>query len=474
VWVRRCALTDQLGPHDDHYRLILISPATQQILVEREPCEISRPRIQSSLRLPRISIPRWSRSAAKIQSQIKERWNLPSIVLDCPGDPSRTDRVTIAEVFDEGELGTILQRFSWASLGDIPDIEFEDSESSIRGVIEYLLEHRPPSQGPFLRLGWTNELLHWVSAVVSADRRDVADGIEQLNASAHHSLLRIRNRNGPPYWFKAAAMAEDPEFQTTTLLSNLFPEYLPTIVAVRQAWSGWLMEDAGPSIEEPGFTSSESIDRIGARLAKLQQASIPHVAQLLKCGLIDQRIARLRESVFDMMPYLEDAVLSQRSTSIPPIKIWRLGEIADAFERARCLFEDISIPDALIHNDLSGGNILSSNGFCVFTDWSEAGVGNPFVAIDQLRIYFEQDRRLARWIPRVVNSYFKQWSSEVSEEQINSTLGSVRLLSIATHLLNRQQWIISEYLGNPAPQSYLRSLVRQMVNATRLDKIPVA
>jgi hypothetical protein len=325
------------------------------------------------------------------------------------------------------------------------------------------------NNAPFLRLGWTRDLLDWTRSIIPEHRRSNLADIEQLNASSHHALLRIKSGHGRTVWFKAAAAADDPEFETTLKLNELFPEYLPTILASRLDWRGWLMADAGSSAEKTWFPSSRSFERIGRNLARLQQASIPFVGDLMNVGLADQRIPTLRATVAELMPSFEEAVLFQRSAGIPQILLWKLREIANTFDEAFGAIEEIGLPDTLVHNDLNPGNILMWEGDCVFTDWADASVGNPFVAIDQLQIYFNQNARLSPELPRIIHAYSREWYGGFTQKKLDTVIQSVRLLSLAAHLSSRKQRIISEYRRNPAVQSYLRSMARQMYKVTQSE-----
>ena len=456
-----------LGPQNDQFRLILISRSHARILVEQN----SFPESGSEVSLPLLSIPKWTRWAPHIQQAIWQRWNLQSVVLDVFGGLSRREYIAIAEAINDEPTGPVLEQCAWIPLNELPDLEIEDSERPLRIVLRDLLEGKKNPHEPFLRLGWTDELLRWIATVIPTDRIDVDSEIEQFNASSSHALVRIRHRHGPALWFKAVAEPVQEtgghEYMATTVLSNLFPAYLPGLLAIRQDWNGWLMKDAGPPIEESDPLEIETADMIGTRLAELQQASVPQVNALLRHGFIDQRIPALRAAMLAMMPYLEDAVLSQRSATIPAIGTERLKEIAGIFEDVCCDIEETGIPDTVVHNVLNSGNILIGNGSCVFTDWAQAGVGNPLVALDQLQQYLAQKQRLACWLPLIVRSYREQWRSRIADVHFDRALRSIRLLSIATHLASRRQWFVSQDRHKPGLESYIRSLLRQMDKAAQ-------
>ena len=66
--------------------------------------------------------------------------------------------------------------------------------------------------------------------------------------------------------------------------------------------------------------------------------------------------------------------------------------LGEQIEEALSLSADLGIPDALGHLDLNPGNVIVSEGQCVFLDWAEAYVGNPLFSFQYLVEHF---RRMA-------------------------------------------------------------------------------
>src|SRR5258708_39113401 len=49
------------------------------------------------------------------------------------------------------------------------------------------------------------------------------------------------------------------------------------------------------------------------------------------------------------------------------------------------------IPDTVVHNDLNRGNILVCENNCLFTDWCEVSIGNPFITFQHLLLLLPSD-----------------------------------------------------------------------------------
>ena len=98
------------------------------------------------------------------------------------------------------------------------------------------------SAGPFARLGWFSELRNWIESVIEPMGFHITGEFRQLNASPSFSLDSIRNgRSGPVV--QGGRRAQPEEFAITCALAQLFPDYLPPMLATRPDWNGWLSRE---------------------------------------------------------------------------------------------------------------------------------------------------------------------------------------------------------------------------------------
>src|SRR5262249_40526758 len=153
---------------------------------------------------------------------------------------------------------------------------------------------------PFSRLGWFGNLEGWVQSKVPAIRTEATE-LLQLNGSETFSLLRL----GTPaqrLWFKAVGKPNLHEFPITLLLSQLFPDYLPKLIASDPLLNGWLMESGGVTLGE--FGDLNVLRNAVQRLARLQIESIPWMSKLRSAGCSDlscPALAALVVRFFDVM-----------------------------------------------------------------------------------------------------------------------------------------------------------------------------
>ena len=97
--------------------------------------------------------------------------------------------------------------------------------------------------GPFTCLGWFDELREWVEEVIEPLGFHLNGSFRQLNASPSFSLIRFET-DGPALWFKAVGEPNQKEFPITCVLAQLFPGDVPSVLATRPEWNGWLTREA--------------------------------------------------------------------------------------------------------------------------------------------------------------------------------------------------------------------------------------
>ena len=427
ISIERCLLIAMRNPQYDRYRLVLVKSSTRRIFAEQS---------RRAFRLPRISIPRWTRAAEQVQAAIEETWGFKVVVIDFLGDSPGHDSIVIAELRDREGTTSLPHAHSWVRLSDIPEDEISGFE---RLTIGRLLDDGATGRGTFSRFRWIEEALDWVSSEAALDRAEFTDDIKQLNAAAASALVRFGRKEAPPIWFKAVGDEATREYRITTMLAGLFPEYLPTLVASRADWNAWWMEDAGQSLDD--VRSPDVFRRVVLRLAELQKASIRYAPALLMGGCADQRTSILRARIPQMLEYIDEAMAWPSVSHASRLGANRLHEIESILDEACLSLEALGIPDTLMHSDLNFGNILVGPRGCVFTDWAHASVGNPFLSFEHLRVQLEQEPNIAPWVPRLTEIYQRSWREALTGSQIESALTLVPPIAVALHLSGRWDWL---------------------------------
>src|ERR1700722_1553467 len=443
------------SPQFDRYRLVLVSPTTRRVFVEK---------VRQGFVVPRLSFPRWTRVAEKATGAIDERWGYKSIVLDYLGHRSAAAPIVVAQRINESEKVDCPERYLWQPLNDVSDDEIDDQECSI---VQRLLTAGRTGRGQFSRLNWTDEALDWIRTAANIDGSQLTGEIRQLNGSADSTLIRVGTKNAPCYWLKASGGLNAQEGAITRTLSDLFPEYLPELVAFHPEWNAWLMKDAGYPLGDQGELRPQQAEDVIRRLAGLQRASVPYVGTLLSHGCQDHRMIALRTTMPQLVPHLEEAMAARSIDIGHHVEAARLREVAKLIEEASFRLEELGIRDALIHSDIDLSNILSGRRGCIFTDWAQAGVGNPIVTFEQLRVQFSHEQDHASWTPELTKIYENAWRPLLPDCNFGCAFTLAPLISIASYVCSRRDWVTSEHRHRPHSQSYARALARQLDRAAQ-------
>jgi hypothetical protein len=439
------------NPLYDRYRLVLLSSTTRRVFAER---------IGSRLCLPRLSIPRWTRAAEQVQKAIESTWGIRGIILDFLGEEPGSEGIVIAELIvgiHEHKLSTLQ---SWADLNDVPTDEFDRFE---RDAVETLLQDGQTGRGPFSRFGWIKEATRWIGNDLGRIREPLTSELLQLNAGPNHALIRFGKKEAPLLWLKAVADPSDHEYHITKVLASIAPEYLPQIVASREDWKAWCMEDAGGPLE--GSLDVDLYNRVVRRLAELQIASIPHVNGLLAKGYHDLRLTVLGAQIPQMIERAQEAMGHQCSRFAPRLGPSRFGQLGTRLEEACAELAELNIPDTLMHGDISLDNILVGRQDCVFTDWARASIGNPFVTFERLRGQLAQDPTAHPWLTMLIENYRESWRPLLSQTQINRALRLTPTVAAAIDLFTQCESFRQDRTHEFQMCSSLRAMARNLDRA---------
>ena len=445
-----------MAEHMD-YRLALLLPESRQLLG-----------IEASLtpELPRISIPTGERSAEQLSKLVEQKWRVKTIVLDILADEFISTRCAVMEVRNPSRT------FKYEGLRPIqPDsISNASLGEKERHIVLAIMLGDALNRGPFARIGWAKDAQQWIQDEVPGRTIKFNDDILQFTAGGRCALVRFGTQEDPAYWLKAVGEPNRHEFEVTKALAERFPNHVPTIVAMRNDWNAWVMEETGHPLCD-SFTLP-SIERAVVGLAELQRESVDHVKPLLAAGCFDQTIPVLEAHLREITEYLEDAMNRQTSKKVPGIDVRRLRELEHILHRACSRMQELHVPNALIHNDINGGNILLRGTSCVFTDWAEACIGNPFFTFQHLCAQISRDSEHAgAWLPQVKHAYKKAWIECLTEAQIDLAFALMPILGITSYLYGRGTWLNSTRRDDRHFQSYSRSLARCMDRAARAPEL---
>jgi hypothetical protein len=346
-------------------------------------------------------------------------------------------------------------------LSCIDKIDREDLDVGGQDHVCRILAGDNTPAGPFSRPGWLKEAQDWIQNSLPHHRLDFTEEFRQYNAGATFALVRFATRNGPSYWLKATGEPNKHEFRITVALSESFPQYLPPLVAKREDWNAWVTEDAGKPLGcvEDLHTLMQAVEA----LAKLQILSLDHISRLEQVGCMDRKLKTVQSHLPEMIVFLEEAMRNQTSTKVKPLAPSRLGEIGIILDQSFSEMHDLGIPNSLINGDINLDNILYHGSFR-FTDWAEAGIGNPFLMFQQVIQHVIRGGEHVEWIPILCAVYRRTWK-QLTEWQIDRAFALMPLITMADYLYGRGDWLGSRRRDEPSFQSFARTLGRSMDRA---------
>jgi hypothetical protein len=432
------------------YKVVLAVPASKMILAMPE---------GNAVRLPRVHIHKWTRPAEEITRELRENWNLNTVVLSLVPNVDSQPGCAVAEVMD----AQITEGHPALRLSCIEELDRTDLDAGEQDHVNGVLTGSHKSAGPFSRPGWIKEAQDWIQRSLANHRIEFNEELRQYNAGDTLALIRFGTHNGQSYWLKAIGERDKHEFAVTLELSRLFPQYLPPLVAVRKDWNAWVTENAGKQLG-----SSDDVRLLVQAvmtLADFQIRSLDHISCLETAGCVNRRLSILRLHLPDMVTYLETAMAKQTSTKVKPLTPARLQQIGSVVDRACSVMQSLGIPDTLVNGDINLDNILYDGSSFRFTDWAEGGIGNPFLTLQQVIQHVIRDGECQEWVPELREAYGTKWLPLLNEQKIDRAFVLMPLLTMADYLRGRGDWLSSSSKNESTFQSFARTLARCMDRA---------
>jgi hypothetical protein len=398
--------------------------------------------------LPQVTIATGGRTAQLIAQAIEARWQIKALVLD------------LALRADASSQLAFVRAVECRSDPQLVPVQTEALSGSGLSEHEYsLLQKILAGEHPriFSNFDWLDEALDWIHT--ATHRKVDPRGFEQWTIGDGFMLCRFRLDHGKDIWLKATGVPNKHEFGIASFLALHCSRYVPEVIAISQDWNAWITQDAGLPLSPD--SPSELFVRAAKTFSSFQVDMIPLAERLLTLQAADHRLPVLRKGVGDVMDFLAGAMERQSSTKAPPVPESRLRELGHIIRDACDVLSTFGIPDTLLHNDLSLGNILHRGECCVFNDWSEAAVGNPFLALARFCLLSPASRS------QIEEIYCDIWSELADERAIAKGLAISPLLAIYAYLYGRGNWLKE---ATPLPhhfESYARSLARHIDRTSR-------
>jgi Phosphotransferase enzyme family len=450
--------------------VLLVSLDGEQILLEKE---------NENWSLPRVEIPTQERIAANINRVIQRDFGIHVISL-YPAVPADSDALA-------GNLYhavAVLPRNSdplpgnkWKSISSLSERSFshELDFSAIR-AFRTGLERKEIARGtePFLRPDWFTDATRWIADMLRPHALRLTGSFEQFNADSMFSLIRFET-NGGAVWFKAVGAHNSREFGITLALAKLCPAQLPTILASKSEWRAWLAADTS-GVCLRGTRAAHLWENAAANLAQLQILSVSTSGAMRSAGARDLASTSLRLLVESFFLCVASSQAIRPESAAPTLFTEETDDIKSAVQNSLLHLEALDLPDTIGHMDLNPGNIFSTDRGCVFLDWAESYVGNPFFSFEYLLQHFRQ--AVSPGVleeDRFREAYFAPWHAVVSSEAMETAMSFVPLAALFAYATTLWSASIRCEAENISLTRYLALLIRKMgryVTRSRLEGVP--
>lgn len=325
----------------------------------------------------------------RVQAGLRQVCEVPFNVLRCLAfkineQDHRTDALYLLEAREIGFPSDDLPLgLCWITLDDlrsemVPEILLSGFSGWLEGwklqADQGMTWQPPPLSPPWARPGWFAQAETWIAAKMTNLGNNV-QAIESLKSWSISAVLRVHTTSHPVF-FKASL--DLPLFVNEGVvmagLARLYPDNIPTPLAVNAARNWMLLEDLGGPIGSAApFALKEGLFQA---MARIQIDSSHRLDSLFQIGCIDRRIPWLQAH---LKALLADEITLSLLTQA------EREELRRALPRLQMLLSELdslSIPPALIHGDLHTGNVALRDGKIQIFDWTDAAITHPFFDLD--------------------------------------------------------------------------------------------
>ena len=437
------------------------------VVTRRSAAEVLLAACGSGWALPHIDVLAHERLAEQLTAGARASWKLETYCLFLPravNGPENAPATKYALLESFSQNAKAPPGTYWApaevATGEValPRDDRTAVASALREMEQYAAR---PSLRPFARPGWIKELFEWAQGQIGPLGLRVTGRFRQLNGSPAFSLIRIET-TGAAVWFKATGEPNRHELPVSVTLARLFPRFVPTLLGVHSTWNGWLSREMrGAALDNFGEVSAWA--RTARTLAELQIASVGKSRELLDSGCKDLRVERLIGEIDPFVAFMSESMAAQKTEPPAILTNSELRILGGELKEACSALAGFGLPDTLGHIDFNPGNILVSPEACVFLDWAEACVANPFLTFAYLREHSgRQHLEGAGAAEAITSAYLEPWRAFFSSRDLERAMTLASLVAVFAYAASGNAWRSREAPRNPALAPYLRSLTRRM------------
>lgn len=221
----------------------------------------------------------------------------------------------------------------------------------------------------------------WLRSACARDGREIRGAIDQMHTWPWSTVFRARTPRGVVF-LKCCGPSQAHEPRLTSLLQQVAPRDVPTVIARHPRRDWMLLEDGGRKIREVvrGRALLREWERILPRYAAIQIALMERGREMRATRTPDHRLPRLVPLV---RAIIRDDSVTMRSgyDQLSASDRRRIAATLPAIEQRAAELDELGIGATIQHDDLHDGNVLRRGSRTVVFDWGDACVSHPFLSL---------------------------------------------------------------------------------------------
>ncbi|NUT44544.1 MAG: aminoglycoside phosphotransferase family protein [Thermoactinospora sp.] len=267
-----------------------------------------------------------------------------------------------------------------------------------------------PGDAPWAGPGWIHRTTRWLAGSLPPGAT-VAGPAEQVRIWELSCVLRVPTTGGDVY---VKSAADSPLFvdegAVVTVLHRHFPGRVPAPLAHDPGARLLAMRPFPPEIghQAPPEVQAEVLGAYG----RFQAATPELTAELTAAGCGERTLPWLADQLSTWAATLDHTVVPPGADPASWLDEEEARAIRSAVPDLLSAVERLAaygLPDCAVHGDFHLANVARADGGFVFFDWTDAGVGHPF--LDLVTLYWQPN-------PAALDAYLAAWTAYASPERL--------------------------------------------------------
>lgn len=254
--------------------------------------------------------------------------------------------------------------------------------------------------------GWFDLVEAWIDSVLAGSGRRRTGPIVAVKMWSISAVARVPTDAGD-LWLKAPCAHFRAEARVHPTVERLFPELVPTLVAVEED-EGWLLMEPLVGSEDDTRAAGAGLE-VARRWATAQIAAVAHVDELVAGGC---RRRGAEETVAGFRHLLES---SNELALLTADELTTIRSSAARIEGLVREFWGCGIPDTLAHGDLHLGNVAWDGADLRLFDWTDGCISHPFLDATHLA----HSTRVVPGDAGLESTYAEQWRAAYPQADVD-------------------------------------------------------